>query len=127
MRPKAEQTTWADSISTGPKKVGLRTDWRDAFETLGNDPVARAVQDEVAHDDYWKIAVQDLRMLGKMTELDAALFFDTAVQSGKKGSSGARRGAAVAAAVNALPAGAPERIRLEAIAEALTTAVNLTY
>lgn len=129
--PKAEKEAWANSISTGANKAGLRADWADGFQALGNDPVARAVQDEVAHNVYWKIAAQDVKTLGGMTELDAAIFFDTAVQSGgahgEAGTNAAKRGIAVAAAVAALPANATDRDRLSAIAEALTTAVNPTY
>ena len=121
---KADKTAWANKISTGPKKVGLRTDWLDGFETLGNRAIARAVQDEIAHDDYWRIAARDLGTYGKMTELDAAIFFDTAVQSGGVND---EKGDAVRAALKKLPGGASDRDRLSAIAEALTTGVNPNY
>jgi len=121
---KADKTIWANSISTGPKKVGLRTDWRDGFETLGNQVAARAAQDELAHDDYWRIAVRDIGLYGKLTELDAAIFFDTAVQSGGVND---EKGAAVSASLHTLPGGAGDRERLRAIAEALTTGVHPAY
>ena len=77
-----EQRVWADALSEGAKKYFLRQDWRDGFETLGNRGEVRAIQDEVARDVYWTRAIKDLGQYGAMTELDAALFFDTAVQNG---------------------------------------------
>ena len=77
-----EQKVWADSLSEGAKKHFLRQDWRDGFETLGNRGEVRAIQDEVAREVYWARAVKDMAKYGAMTELDAALFFDTAVQNG---------------------------------------------
>jgi peptidoglycan hydrolase-like protein with peptidoglycan-binding domain len=121
---KADKVAWADKISTGPKKAGLRTDWRDAFEELGNQPVARAVQDEVAHDDYWRIAARDLATYGKMTELDAAIFFDTAVQSGGVDDA---KGQAITAELDALGPDAGHRERLLAIANGVTADVNPKY
>ena len=49
-KSKAYQTTWANSVSLGPKKTGLHQDLQDALKQLGNQPVVRAIQDEFAHD-----------------------------------------------------------------------------
>lgn len=80
--PQEAQRAWADGISTGSSKAGLRTDWADAFEQLGQARNCRAIQDELARERYWSIALRDIARHGEMTELDAALFFDTAVQNG---------------------------------------------
>jgi hypothetical protein len=79
--PSDKQLAWGDGLSMEPKSQ-LRQDWRDAFEMLGNRREVRAIQDEVAHDVYWARAIQDLHEYGRMTEIDAALFFDTSVQNG---------------------------------------------
>ena len=114
-QPKAQQATWANSISAPPKKYRLRADWAEAFENLGNRPEARLVQDEVARDPYWKRAVQDMRKYGKPSEADCALFFDTAVQNGGVGST---KGAAINKALQQNP-GIGDRTRLSLIADAI--------
>ena len=73
---------WGEKISLPPKKYRIRADWEDAFQNLGNRVEVRAIQDEVARNVYWKKAVSDLKRFGKLTEVDAALFFDISVQNG---------------------------------------------
>lgn len=122
--PSAARKAWADRLSMGAKKYNLRPDWRDAFEALGNRREVREVQDEVAHDVYWVRAVRDLRRYGQPTEIDAALFYDTAVQNGGVD---AAKAAAIAAAQASLPAGAGARQRLAAVAEAIAAGSSATY
>lgn len=78
----ANKKAWGNSISVEPKKYRVRSDWKDAFEALGNQPEVRLIQEEVARKVYWSKAVADLKKYGKLTESDISLFFDTAVQNG---------------------------------------------
>jgi len=78
----SQKKAWGNSISILPKKYRIRSDWEDAFKALGNRPEVRAIQDDIARSVYWKRAVSDIKKYGKLTEADAALFFDTAVQNG---------------------------------------------
>ena len=95
-------------------------DWEDAFEVLGNQPEVRIIQDEVAYEVYWSRAVQDLETFGELTEADAALFFDTAVQNGGVDSDKATR---IRNGLAANP-GASGRDRLAIIAEAIARGSN---
>jgi hypothetical protein len=79
---RAKQKAFADAVSLPPRKVRLLADWEDAFAGLGNRPEVRAIQDEVARDRYWSVAVRDFTRFGLADELDAGLMFDTAVQNG---------------------------------------------
>ena len=79
---KTEQRDWANAISRPPSKYRLRQDWEDAFEKLGFRAEVRAIQEEVARDIYWQIAIRDFKRFKLESELDIALCFDTAVQNG---------------------------------------------
>lgn len=120
----AKQKAWSDSISTGARKYVLQTDWKDAFEALGNRREVREIQDEVAFEVYWKRAAQDLKDHGQMTELDAALFFDTAVQNGGVG---ADRGKAIRDALTGGPAAPTPHQRLALIAKAIASKAKPEY
>lgn len=121
---KSEKTKWANDITLDRKRGTLRHDWEDCFALLGQNPIARQVQDEVAHDDYWHIATRDLMQYGRMTERDAALFFDTAVQSGGVD---ATKAAAITAELEALGHGEDDLARLGAIARGVTAGVKPAY
>ena len=116
----AEKKAWGDAISRLPTKYRLVDDWEDAFEVLGNQPEVRIIQDEVAYEVYWSRAVQDLDTFGELTEADAALFFDTAVQNGGVDSDKATR---IRNGIAANP-GASGRDRLAIIAEAIARGSN---
>lgn len=76
------QLAWADGISLGAGKHGIRPEWSAAFERLGGAPEAQDLQCARAREVYWRRAVADARDLGLATELGLALCFDIAVQNG---------------------------------------------
>ncbi len=110
----AAQKSWADRISREPRKYKLRADWQDAFKALGELDAAREAQHAIARDIYWRQAAQDTKAYGEMTERDAALFFDTAVQNGGV----FRKGDGVRRAVRRLR-NPDEATRLSAIADSI--------
>jgi hypothetical protein len=82
--PKEIQIGWADNISLGPQKSQVDAPWADAFRRIGETAVARRAQMQHAHDRYWRTAQGFLSafMAGRsVTDLDAALWFDVAVQN----------------------------------------------
>jgi peptidoglycan hydrolase-like protein with peptidoglycan-binding domain len=78
----AQKEAWANSISTGSDRYGLRTDWKEGFARLGSFPEVQRLQLENARDRYWTICVRDAKRWGAADTLDVALFYDTAVQMG---------------------------------------------
>ena len=116
-----KRKAWADALSM-PPSAHLRPDWRDAFEALGNRAEVRAIQDEVAYDVYWTRAIQDLGKYGQMTEIDAALFFDTSVQNGGVD---AAKGKAIKTALGVVTP--PARDRLGLIAQAIAANSKSAY
>ena len=81
--PVAQQLAWADSISTGPSKLGLPPSWVDAFQRLGEEPLVQRLQMHHAYDSYFVPAAATASTLGLTTELGLALCFDCHVQNGK--------------------------------------------
>jgi hypothetical protein len=122
--PAARQKAFADSITLSPSSGLLRADWKDAFEILGNRKEVRAIQDEVARKVYWTRGVADMKAFGNPTEIDAALFFDTAVQNGGVDPAKAK---AIKTALAVLPKKAGNRDRLAAIAGAIASGSNPKY
>jgi Putative peptidoglycan binding domain/Glycosyl hydrolase family 46 len=122
--PAVRQKAFADSITLSPSTGQLRADWKDAFEILGNRKEARAIQDEIAKKVYWSRAVRDMKQFGKMTEIDAALFFDTSVQNGGVDPG---KAAAIKKALAALPRKAATRERLKATAGAIASGSKPEY
>ncbi|HEY8973153.1 MAG TPA: chitosanase [Burkholderiaceae bacterium] len=82
-RPIAQQLQWADSISSGPSKLGLPPEWVDAFQRLGQEPLVQRLQMHHAYDSYFVPAAATASTLGLATELGLALCFDCHVQNGK--------------------------------------------
>jgi len=82
-RPIAQQLLWADSISTGPGKVGLPPEWVDAFQRLGQEPLVQRLQMHHAYDSYFVPGAATASTLGLTTELGLALCFDCHVQNGR--------------------------------------------
>ena len=74
-----EQKNWADSISINGR---LAAPWRQQFQTLGNFPEVRAIQRQIAHDDYYVPCLATARAFGLQSELGVALCFDIHVQNG---------------------------------------------
>ena len=81
-RPQAERVAWADSISTGPRKTGLRRPWREGFRRFGEMPEVQAEQLRLADERYFQPAVHTARAQMLATELGLALCFDIHVQNG---------------------------------------------
>ena len=82
-QPLAQQLAWADSISTGPNKLGLPPAWVDAFRRLGEEPLVQRLQMHHAYDSYFVPAAATASALGLSTELGLALCFDCHVQNGR--------------------------------------------
>jgi len=82
-QPLAQQLAWADSISSGPSKLGLPPAWVDAFRRLGEEPLVQRMQMHHAYDSYFVPAAATAAALGLTTELGLALCFDCHVQNGK--------------------------------------------
>ncbi|MBL6082532.1 DUF882 domain-containing protein [Belnapia sp. T18] len=133
--PKARQTAWANDISRGSARVLVDPQWQDAFERLGMLPEACMAQIERAHRVYWS-AARDLMApvlgSGPVSPLDAALFFDIAVQNnvdpterkalveiGRSGSTGAQRREQVA---RVIADGSATRFRADVLARKRTFA-----
>lgn len=124
-QPANKQRDWSNSISTGNKKARVRPDWDDAFTALGNTDSARQAQHQIAEEVYWARALQDLRTYGQMTERDAMMFFDTAVQNGGVDSS---KGNAIRSALRRRQAqGADDKTRLGMIADCIADKSSSKY
>ena len=82
-QPIAQQLQWADSISSGPSKLGLPPQWVDAFQRLGEEPLVQRLQMHHAYESYFVPAAATASTLGLTTELGLALCFDCHVQNGK--------------------------------------------
>ncbi len=115
---------FGNSITLSAKAGALRQDWKDAFKDLGDRREVRAIQDEVARTEYWTRGVKDMQRFGKMTEIDAALFFDTSVQNGGVD---ADKAEAIKKALASLPRKATNRERLKATAEAIASESKPEY
>jgi peptidoglycan hydrolase-like protein with peptidoglycan-binding domain len=79
---KAQQLTFADSISLGASKEKLAEPWRSAFRRFGELDEVQAVQIALADRGYFRPAVQTARALRLKSELGIALAFDIHVQNG---------------------------------------------
>jgi len=82
-QPMARQLAWADSISSGPSRLGLPAAWVDAFQRLGQEPLVQRLQMHHAYDSYFVPAAATAGTLGLTTELGLALCFDCHVQNGQ--------------------------------------------
>lgn len=80
--PKAQMLQWADAISVGGDKSGVRPEWKQAFARLGDEPVVKRLQMQRAYDAYFVPAAATARRLGLVSELGVALAFDCHVQNG---------------------------------------------
>ena len=118
--PAADKRNWADAISLPPRKYRVRRDWEDAFKLLGRSAEVQTIQDEIAYRIYWKRAVAGLKEFGQLTESDAAMFFDTAVQNGGVNDEKDRL---IRAGLAANP-GVEGRARLEILANAIADGSN---
>ena len=74
-----QQKTWADSISINGR---LAAPWRQQFQTLGEFEEVRAIQRQIAHDDYYVPCLTTARAFGLQSGLGVALCFDIHVQNG---------------------------------------------
>ncbi len=81
-KPLAQQLVWANSISIGASKTGVRADWLRAFARLGDAPVVKRIQMQRAYDKYFVPAAASARRLGLKSEIGLALAFDVHVQNG---------------------------------------------
>jgi len=81
----SDKEAWANSISSGANRYGLRSDWKEGFGRLGSFPEVQKLQLENARDRYWAICAQDAKRWLAGDALDVAIFYDTAVQMGGLG------------------------------------------
>jgi len=81
-KPLAQQLVWANSISMGASKTGVRADWLLAFARLGDEPIVKRIQMQRAYDKYFVPAAASARRLSLKSEIGLALAFDVHVQNG---------------------------------------------
>lgn len=81
-KPSAEQLAWADSISEGKSKAGLKEPWLSAFAKFGDTELGQRLQLDRVTNRYQKTAKNITAKYGLTTELGHALAFDIAVQNG---------------------------------------------
>ena len=79
---KDEQLHWADTISTGSKKVRVAEPWASGFYEFGNQVEVQAIQIRRAHEMYFVPALETANALQLRTELGVSLCFDIHVQNG---------------------------------------------
>ena len=73
------QKAWADSVSINGR---LAAPWRQQFQALGEFPEVRAIQRQLAHDQYFVPSITTAQTFGLQSELGIALCFDIHVQNG---------------------------------------------
>jgi chitosanase len=56
--------------------------FKEAWESLGDDKVFRAIQDEVSDELYYQPAMNRASQVGIQTALGKAIFYDTIIQHG---------------------------------------------
>jgi hypothetical protein len=79
---KDDQLHWADTISTGRKKVRVAEPWASSFFEFGTQVEVQAIQVRRARDMYFLAAQQTANALQLKTELGVSLCFDVHVQNG---------------------------------------------
>ncbi|TPI31500.1 DUF882 domain-containing protein [Mesorhizobium sp. B3-1-6] len=83
--PQAQKQQWANTVSFGPNRMEVAEPWKKAFLRIGSFPHARRAQMERARSVYWEKALGHLDRFepaGKpRTALDAAFWYDAAVQN----------------------------------------------
>lgn len=82
--PRAVQIGWADNLSLGANKMQVDTPWAEAFGRVGETAIARRAQMAHAYDRYWRTAQRFLSTFMQtqaIADLDAAFWFDVAVQN----------------------------------------------
>jgi len=77
-----EQLQWADTISTGTRKVRVAEPWASSFYEFGNQADVQAIQVRRAHEMYFVPALETASELQLKTELGVSLSFDAHVQNG---------------------------------------------
>jgi peptidoglycan hydrolase-like protein with peptidoglycan-binding domain len=97
-----EKQRWANAISEGSNRYGLRADWKADFAKLGLFPEVQDLQIKDARERYWATCLRDARRWRAADAIDIALFFDTAVQNGGAGRD------SIAGPLDALAASAPD-------------------
>jgi murein DD-endopeptidase MepM/ murein hydrolase activator NlpD len=80
--PRPRQLAWADSISIGARKTGVREPWKGCFRRFGQLAAVQALQVARVQSAYWDPARRTAKELGLKTELGLALCFDIHVQNG---------------------------------------------
>ncbi|WP_271893329.1 D-Ala-D-Ala carboxypeptidase family metallohydrolase [Candidatus Phyllobacterium onerii] len=83
--PETKKIAWANSVSLGPTRSEVTEPWKKAFSRLGTYPENRRAQMERARSIYWETACKHLDQfiptIKVRSDLDAALWYDTAVQN----------------------------------------------
>lgn len=81
-KSNAEQLAWADSVSEGKQKDGLKEPWLSAFAKFGETDLGQRLQIGRVNNRYQKTAGKIVEKYGLTTELGRSLAFDIAVQNG---------------------------------------------
>jgi len=119
-KPLSQQIDWANAMSSGPAKEGLPAAWLQAFARLGDESVIKRIQMQRAYDRYFVPCAAVAAQLKLRSELGVLLAFDVHVQNG------GFKPDAVAQA-GALPAGTPEPVRREKLAEWVAQSARPKY
>lgn len=119
-KPLSQQIAWANAMSSGPSKEGLPAPWLQAFARLGDEPVIKRIQMQRAYERYFVPCAAAAAQLQLQSELGVLLAFDVHVQNG-----GFKPGAIAQAA--ALPAGTPEALRRDKLAQWVAQSARLQY
>jgi Glycosyl hydrolase family 46/Putative peptidoglycan binding domain len=119
-KPLSQQIDWANAMSSGPTKEGLPAEWLQAFARLGDEPVIKRIQMQRAYDRYFVPCAAAAAQLKLQSELGVLLAFDVYVQNG------GFKPDAIAQA-GALPAGTPESVRREKLAESVAQSARPKY
>jgi chitosanase len=86
--PLAKYLPELERLNSLPENSDERADisglkgFPDAWQSLGNDKVFRAVQDEVSDEWYYRPAMVRASQVGIRTALGKAIFYDTIIQHG---------------------------------------------
>ncbi|MVM36325.1 hypothetical protein GO755_40350 [Spirosoma sp. HMF4905] len=80
--PLKQQLAFGNSISIGSSKVRLAEPWRSAFARFGEMEEVKALQRDIADQDFFQPALQTAHDFDLKTELGTALTFDIHVQNG---------------------------------------------
>ncbi|HUM05749.1 MAG TPA: peptidoglycan-binding protein [Terriglobales bacterium] len=118
--PGKQQKAWASSVSINGR---LSPPWRQQFQSFGGFPEVRALQRQLAHDEYFVTCLRTARRFNLQSELGIALCFDIHVQNGSINSAA---GALIRSRLAGKPGPAERKLR-ETIANAVADSAKPAF